>query len=218
MASADGSGTASSAALERLELAATILLAVAAVATAWSSYQAARWSGEQAIAFSAANAARLEASRAEALANEQTAIDVSTFIAWTQAYATENELLEDFYFRRFRAEFRPALEAWIATRPLRNVDAPLTPFVLPEYQLEARQRAAERDAEAARQTELAKRNNQRSDNYVLAVVLFASSLFFAGISTKLARPMNRAALVGIGWVIFLGALAWVLTFPISFGL
>jgi hypothetical protein len=30
------------------ELAATILLAAAAVATAWSSYQATRWNGEQA--------------------------------------------------------------------------------------------------------------------------------------------------------------------------
>lgn len=32
----------------RAELLATILLAVAAVATAWSSYQSARWSGVQA--------------------------------------------------------------------------------------------------------------------------------------------------------------------------
>lgn len=35
-----------------LELLATLLLAVAAVATAWSSYQSSRWSGEQAIDFS----------------------------------------------------------------------------------------------------------------------------------------------------------------------
>ena len=43
-----------------LELLATILLAIAAVATAWSSYQSSRWSGVQAIDFSHANAARVE--------------------------------------------------------------------------------------------------------------------------------------------------------------
>ena len=64
---------------------------------------------------------------------------------------------------------------------------------------------------------IAKRDNQRSDNYVLAVVLFASSLFFAGISTKLADVSYQAVLLGIGWTIFLCTFVWVLTFPISFG-
>ena len=39
-----------------IEIVATVLLAVAAVATAWSSYQANRWNGEQAKAASRANA------------------------------------------------------------------------------------------------------------------------------------------------------------------
>ncbi|HXV58218.1 MAG TPA: hypothetical protein VD704_10160 [Gaiellaceae bacterium] len=201
----------------RLDLAATVLLAVAAVATAWSSYQSARWSGEQAIAFSSSNAARVNASRASARADQLSQVDVSTFIAWTQAYATGNELLGDFYFRRFRDEFRPAVDAWIATRPLQNEDAPLTPFAMDEYRVAERERAAELDAEASRQTELARRNNQRSDNYVLALVLFASSLFFAGISTKLSGLSHQATLLTIGWLVFLATLVWVLTFPVSFG-
>jgi hypothetical protein len=200
-----------------VELVATVLLAVAAVATAWSSYEASRWSGEQSIAFSASNAARVNASRASARADQQSQIDVSTFIAWADAYASGNTMLSDFYFRRFRPEFRPAVTAWIATHPLKNKDAPLTPFAMPQYRLTERAKAATLDAEAAHQTELAKRNNQRSDNYVLAVVLFASSLFFAGISTKLTRFSHQAALLAVGCLIFLGTLAWVLTFPISFG-
>jgi hypothetical protein len=43
----------------RLEIVATLLLALAAVATAWSSYQAARWQGEQARSFARANATRV---------------------------------------------------------------------------------------------------------------------------------------------------------------
>lgn len=199
-----------------VELVATVLLAVAAVATAWSSYQASRWSGEQSIAFSASNAARVNASRASARADQLSQVDVSTFIAWADAYASRDTMLADFYFRRFRAEFRPAVEAWIATRPLRNEQAPLTPFAMPQYRLADRDTATRLDAEAAMKTELAKRNNQRSDNYVLAVVLFASSLFFAGISTKLARLSHQGALLVVGCLLFLGTLVWVLTFPVSF--
>jgi hypothetical protein len=65
---------------ERLEMFAAVLLALAAVATAWSSYQASRWNGEQANAFSRANAARIESTRASGLAEAQTQIDVATFI------------------------------------------------------------------------------------------------------------------------------------------
>ena len=51
---------------------------------------------------------------------------------------------------------------------------------------------------------------------IVATVLFASSLFFAGISSKLSRLPNRIALVTIGWVVFLATLGWILTFPVSF--
>jgi hypothetical protein len=59
----------------RLELAATVLLAVAAVATAWASYQSSRWQGKRAQ--SASIAARVESTRAAALANRQVGIDVA---------------------------------------------------------------------------------------------------------------------------------------------
>ena len=54
-----------------------------------------------------------------------------------------------------------------------------------------------------------RRDIQRASNYVLAVVLFAVALFFAGMSTKLAAPGLRTAMLAVGWVVFLGAAAWV---------
>jgi hypothetical protein len=71
----------------RVEVIVTVLLALAAVATAWSGYQANQWHGEQAIAFSRANAARVESTRASDLADAQTEIDVATFTQWVDAYA-----------------------------------------------------------------------------------------------------------------------------------
>ena len=122
---------------DRVEVVATVLLAVAAVATAWSSYQASRWNGEQAKAASRTNAIRIDAARAQGLAEAQTEIDVATFTQWVDAYARDETELADFYFKRFRAEFKPAVNAWVATRPLRNPNAPLTPFAMPQYRLAA---------------------------------------------------------------------------------
>jgi hypothetical protein len=92
---------------ERLELLATLLLALATVATAWSGYQASRWNGEQAKAFSRASARRIESARSDSLANAQTQIDVATFTQWVDAFARGETELADFYFKRFRAEFKP---------------------------------------------------------------------------------------------------------------
>jgi hypothetical protein len=198
-----------------VELLATILLAVAAVATAWSSYQSARWSGVQAIDFSEANAARVESTRASDEAGQQTQIDVLTFTEWVDAYAADDELLSRFYFARFRDELKPAVRAWIATRPLKTRGAPPTPFAMPQYRLAANAEASRLVAKAERSTAAARESNQRSDNYVLAVVLFAAALFFAGISTKLASPSQRVVVLGLGYVLFVGTAIWVLTFPVT---
>jgi hypothetical protein len=198
-----------------VEIAATVLLALAAVATAWSSYQAARWNGEQAKTASASNRTRIEAARASALANAQTEVDVATFSQWVDAYARKESFLADFYFKRFRKEFKPAVNAWLATRPLRNPAAPLTPFAMPEYRLAATAEAERLDRKAEDLSAQVRRNIQRSTNYVLGVVLFAVALFFAGMSTKLTGSGPRKALLLVGWVVFTGAAAWIAASPVS---
>jgi len=200
---------------DRLELVAAALLALATVATAWSGYQASRWNGEQAKAFSRGNAARIESTRASGLADAQTQVDVATFTQWVNAYALDQKQLSSFYFRRFRAEFRPAVRAWIATRPLRNRDAPLTPFAMPQYQLAARAEADRLEAEAEAFAAQARTNVQRATNYVLGVVLFATALFFAGMSTRLRTQRLRVVLLTFGVVVFLGTLVWIATSPVS---
>ena len=199
----------------RFEVVATVILALAAVATAWGGYQASRWHGEQAIAFSHANASRVESTRASNLANTQTEIDVATFSQWVDAYARHETRLADFYRRRFRREFQPAVAAWIATRPLENADAPLTPFAMPSYRLEAAARAERLTVAAEAAATEARRDIQYANDYVLAVVLFAAALFFGGISTRLQRPRLRALVLGIGCAVLVGTIAWVVTLPLS---
>jgi hypothetical protein len=209
--------TTSAAKAERdwAEILATVLLALAAVATAWSSYQAARWNGEQTKTSSRVNATRVEAARAQGLAEAQTEVDVATFIQWADASLEGDPEREDFYVERFRAEFTPAFDAWLATDPLTTPGAPPTPFAMPEYQLEAAHQAKDLDAEAEQLAAVVRRNILRSTNYVLGVVMFAVVLFFAGMSTKLTGRGPRTAMLVVGAVIFLGAAIRIATFPIS---
>jgi hypothetical protein len=198
-----------------VEVAATVLLAFSAVATAWSSYQATRWNGEQAKTASKVNKTRFEATRQSDLANAQQEVDVATFMQWVDATAQHDAELVSFYRERFRAEFKPAFNAWIATKPLVTDGAPLTPFVMPQYELAARSEAERLDREAEELAAEVRRDIQRASNYVLGVVLFAVALFFAGMSTKLTARRLREAMLVIGCLVFLGTAAWLATFPVS---
>ena len=198
-----------------VEVFATVLLALAAVATAWSGYQANRWNGEQAKGGGRTNALRIEAARAQGLSQAETQVDVASYFQWVEAHAHDDVGLQQFYETRFRPEFKPAFDAWIATNPFQNPAAPLTPFRLPEYQQASKAAAAQFDAAALASANEVLEDVQRSGNYVLAVVLFAVALFFAGISTKLHSPRLRAVMVAAGWVVFLGTVGWLTTFPVS---
>jgi hypothetical protein len=200
---------------DRLEVVATLLLAVAAVATAWASYQAMRWNGEQVRAASRTTALRIEAARADGLSDSQTEVDVATFIQWIDATANENDDLRDFYEARFRPEFAEAFHAWLATEPLTTPGAPLSPFAMDGYRTSASVETDRLDEESARSSEIVSRNIQRASNYVLAVVLMSVSLFFAGISTKLRTSQLRVFTLVAGCLLFVGTAVWIASLPIS---
>jgi hypothetical protein len=198
-----------------VELVATVLLAVAAVATAWSTYQSTQWRGDQAVHASRSTAARIESSDASTRAGQLTQIDVAIFTQWVNADLAGNNAQADFYRQRFRDEFQPAFAAWLATNPRTNSAAPKSPFAMPQYQLAESTEANRLDAVATLQSTEGNRAITRSDDYMLAVVLFAISLFFAGISTKLNSERQRQWIVGVGSVIFVVTAIWIATRPIS---
>jgi hypothetical protein len=197
----------------RLELVSTVLLALATVATAWAAYQSRQWTGEQAQGYSHATATRIAVNRVSAVANRQVQIDVATFIQWVDAHEQRRTGLAAFYRARFRDEFKPAFAAWLATKPFENADAPPTPFATRQYRLRASKEADRLEVTAAAGSDQAQKANQRADNYMLAVVLFASSLFFAGISTKLQGMRARGGILVLGCLLFLGTAIWISTFP-----
>jgi len=201
-----------------LELVATLLLALAAIATAWATYQAAVWRGKQAEAQSASIAARVESTREAAVANRQAQVDVALFTQWVDAYARDEGDLASFYRRRFREEFVPAFDAWVATKPRQNRNAPLSPFAMPQYKLAASAEADRLERQAGEFSRVVQRNVDRSDQYMLAVVLFAIALFFAALSIRLRSRDLRIALVAFGYLIFTATAVWLATQPVSVSL
>jgi hypothetical protein len=199
---------------DRLELFATILLAAAALTTAWSTYQSTQWRGQQAENYARGTTARIQSSEAATRAGQQTQVDIALFTRWLDAYASGDRRLAAFYRRRFRPEFAPAFTAWLATRPKTNARAPLTPFALPQYHPAEQARSVALDAKADARVAAAERANTRSNDYVLAVVLLASALFFAGLSTKLRAVRHQEVLLALGWLIFAGTLVWLALSPI----
>lgn len=197
----------------RIERFSAAILAVATVLAAWSAFQSAKWGGEQAGHYSRASAARTESVRQSTLAGQLTVIDVDLFTQWATAYSRNESDLADFFFARFRDEFRPAVEAWIATRPLENPDAPRSPFVMPEYHLEATDKADAEEQRADGEAALAERDNQRSDDYVLTAVLFASVLLFAGLAPKFEALSVQIFMLVLAGVTLLAGMAILVALP-----
>lgn len=198
----------------RFELVATLVLSIATVLTAWSAFQANKWGGEMSIQFSAANAARTFSVQAANVAAAQTTIDVGVFVEYAAAVAAEDAELAEFLQQRFRPEFVPAFEAWRATDPLADPDAPATPFELEEYTLASAAEAERLAADADAASRAARAANQQGDDYVLLTVLLASVLFFAGVSTKTSRPLAQVGLTVLASVLLVTAAIVLVTFPV----
>jgi hypothetical protein len=85
---------------------------------------------------------------------------------------------------------------------------------MPQYRLKASADAERLERAAAGESERSKEANQHADNDMLAVVLFASALFFAGISAKMHTAGARRALLAIGCVAFVLAVVFIATVPV----
>jgi hypothetical protein len=197
----------------RFEIWSAVLMSLATVATAWCAYQSAEWGGEQSFMLGESTRAGREAALQQSLAMQRRSLDAALFMEWTGAIATDNQPLEDFYRERFRPGMRVAIDAWLATDPFRNPDAPPHPFLMPEYRVEQDSIGAAEQTRSDESWRLAREYDETADRYVLLTVVFASVLFFAGISEKFDHYGVRKAVLLMGTLLFAGAFAVMLTYP-----
>lgn len=196
------------------EIVLAVMLGLVTLATAWSGYQSARWGGLQSTLYSQAGALRTESTRASTQAGQLAQIDIGLFADWINAYAQENQPLADFYQARFREEFVPAVEAWLATDPANNPDAPTSPFAMPEYQISLAAEAARLEHDASTTFDEGRAANQQSDDYILNAVILASVLFLSGIASRFDWLPVRIAVVVAALALLSFGLYNLATYPV----
>lgn len=185
-----------------------IILAVAAVATAWATFQASQWSGAQSDATSASAILRADAGRAQTAATQQTIIDSQTWLEWVSAVAAGQKAKADFLDNRFSPSLKAAQSAWLTgvTIDAQGVPSTIpagTPFDLPSYVVPEQVKA---DADAAKAEDLLAEANtyaERSTQFVLLAVLLALVLFFASVATKFSGPKVQVLLTVLSLVLLM---------------
>jgi hypothetical protein len=133
---------------EILEIFEAIVLALVAVTTAWSGYQAARWDGQQDLLYGRASKLRIDAQGIDVRGNQVRFYDAATVAWWLQAEGNGNTKLAELFERRILPDLRPAFEAWKQTDPVHNRKAPASPMLMPQYQNAAAEQAAKLNQEA----------------------------------------------------------------------
>ena len=181
-----------------------IILLIATLSTAFCVYQAARWNGVQSIDFSQSSMLRSESLRATNVVASEVVIDVQFFTSWVDAVGRGDKEQAEFLRERFRPEFRPAFEAWLATEKTDPSDPvpPGTPFGEPEYNLYYLTKSQLLEENASIKFNSGKDANTNSDMYISNTVLFAIVLFFCGIYSRWESATIRLALLVMTILIF----------------
>jgi hypothetical protein len=198
---------------EILEVFEAIVLALVAIATAWSGYQAARWDGQQSILYGRASKLRIEAQGTAALATQLQLYDGLTVTEWVKAIASGNKELAALFERRLYPEIRPAFEAWKAMDPIHNPNAPAGPALMPEYRSVAGTQAKKLDQEATEIFDQGTQARERADQYVRVTVTLATVLLLAALSQRFRTTSIRASLIALAFLVLLAPLWRILTLP-----
>jgi hypothetical protein len=192
--------------IPKIDVIFVIILLIATLSTAFCVYQATRWNGFQAVDFGDASKYRTESVRASTTANTQIIIDVQLFTTWVDA-VSKGELVQAKFIRdRFRKEFKPAFEAWIAMANATNPIPPGSPFDLPEYTLAEYNESVLLEEKATAAFNEGKDANTNGDLYISNTVLFAIVLFFCGIYSRWDSIRIRKGILILTLIVFAFAL------------
>jgi hypothetical protein len=198
---------------ELIEILEGLLLAIVAVATAWSALQAARWDGKEGHLYGLSSAAQTLAIQSSTEAGQLELYDSTTFSFWLQAHAEGNSAAQQTFAERFRPEFRPAFDAWLKTDPFHNPDAPAGPIAMPQYRNAETAKAKAFERRAAHDFEEGTRARERAEKYLSNSVVLAMVLFLIAVAQRFKIVAVRRSLLGVAGVVLVLALYFILTYP-----
>jgi len=190
-----------------------LLLSVVAVLAAYSGYAAAKWGTESSVTLAKASADRTKANRADLEALVTRTADSASFNAWFTGFTAGNKNAQRLAAKRMRPGYLPAFNAWLATDPAHNLNAPPGPAYMPQYvvpqQAEANAYDARADAAFAKGADA----GSTADKYIRDTVFLATVLFLVGISGHFRLRQARLGLIGMAGALLAFAVIQLLGLP-----
>ena len=199
--------------IEVLEIAEAIILALVAIATAWSGYQAAKWDGKQDELYEQSTKLRVQAQGLATRGGQEQIYDASTVVEWIKAESSGNRKLAELFERRFRPEAKVAFDAWKKTDPLTNPDAPAGPLMMKEYYNAHAEESAKLSQEATEEFEQGSKARSTSDDYVRVTVFLATVLLLTAISQRFKTRNVRVGLAVVAFLLICVPLYRIITLP-----
>jgi hypothetical protein len=189
---------------ELVEILEVAILAVVAVATAWSGYQATKWDGQQSLLYGHSSRDRFAADAASTRAGQQLIADVTLFNGWLQARSAGDAQLMSIYIRRFTPAYRVAFDAWLQTDPFTNLQAPPGPGYMPQYHNPQQGQADQLNQQATAEFNEGTGARETGDKYVRDTVLFASVLFLVAVAQRFKTHRVRVGtnVIALGLLVF----------------
>lgn len=189
------------------------MLSIVALVAAWSGYSAAKWGTHSSVSLAHASATRTKASLAEIQAMQIRTLDSVSFNSVVSAYASHDTQLFRVTVKRLRPGYRPAFNAWIATHPLTNPNAPPGPSYMPQYVVPQDAQARALNAQADAYFNTGESAAGTADKYVRLTVLLAAVLFLVGIGSRFPVRVARYGLNGVAGVLLVVCVIQLLGLP-----
>ncbi len=196
-----------------LSITEAILLSLVAILAAWSGYSAAKWGTESSLKLAKASATRTKANREFQQSLDFRVGDALTFNAWLGAYLLGNKNGARIAEKRFRKNFATAFDAWIATHPFTNPNAPPGPQAMPQYRAPGADVSMALDAQADAYYTDGEHAAEVGDKYVRDTVILASVLFLVGISTHFPLRGVRIGLITVAAALLIFGVIQILQLP-----
>ena len=179
---------------EILEILEVVMLAVVAIATAWSGFQAAKWDSHQALLYGESSRDRFQADDLSTAGGQTLVSDSAGFNSWLQAHQAGDQKAMTIYERRFTPAYHVAFEAWLKTDPFNNPKAPPGPAFMPEYKNPQKDQAAQLNEDASKKFDEGTDARENADKYVRDTVLFASVLFLIAMAQRMKQRGTKLSL------------------------
>jgi hypothetical protein len=195
---------------------AAIVLGLAAILTAWSSYRESLTSDGVLKNYAEQQALISQANDVFAQADQLASIERQYFLQFAIASAEGNLDVEDYLIRSMDEDLYLAISWWL-DEP--DETRPLSPFVEdnPEFALLGSQLLTEEGLaildEADERRSLAEEADANSDRFDLANVFFAVVLFLAGIATLLQRRGIQIGIISLGGLMMIAGVVVLVTTP-----